>query len=48
MPRKKQRITRSEALDLLSAQLRTPGLSVNALITLTALYAKLANWKKSP
>ena len=37
--------TRSEALELLSTHLRKPDLAPNVLVKLTALYARLANWK---
>lgn len=39
-------ITREEALQLLSAQLRKPGLDDAQFVRVMSLYAKIANWKK--
>ena len=39
-------ITKAEALELLSKQLRNPGLEVNQLIKIVNLQAKIAGWDK--
>jgi hypothetical protein len=50
MPRKKlppPPVSRAEALQILSAQMRKPEIAPNVLIKLTNLCAKIAGWKSS-
>ena len=48
MPRRKQPVTRSEALELLSRHMRDSAIAPNVLVKLTTMYAKIAGWKHAP
>ena len=48
MPRKKQPVTRSEALELSSRHMRDSAIAPKLLVKLTTMYAKIAGWKNAP